>query len=108
MQANRCKHVCTFLIGYRSGGTPYILRNLRRVPDCGTLSEEAVPASDLPALRVACRYSPVGFDRQQGGNGTTSGGRAKDVSDNEEGVTAQTSCFIIDLSKIWPIIVYRL
>ena len=36
---------------------------------------------------------------QEGGNGTTSGGRAKDVSDNEEGVTAQTSCFNIDLSK---------
>src|SRR6185437_4478625 len=45
MQANRLKHVCTFLIRYRSGGTPYILRNLRRVPNCGLLSEEAVPAS---------------------------------------------------------------
>ena len=54
MQANRLKHVRTFLIRYRSGGTPYILRNLRRVPDCGPLSEEAVPAS-----------APVGFDRQQ-------------------------------------------
>ena len=36
---------------------------------------------------------------QEGGNGTTSGDRAKDVSDNEEGVAAQTSCFNIDLSK---------
>ena len=45
---------------------------------------------------------------QEGGNGTTSGGRAKDVSDNEEGVTAQTNCFNIDLSKTWPIIIYRL
>jgi len=45
---------------------------------------------------------------QEGGNGTTSGGRAKDVSDNEEGVTAQTSCFNIDLSKTRPIIIYRL
>jgi len=44
---------------------------------------------------------------QEGANGTTSGGRAKDVSDNEEGVAAQTSCFNIDLSKTWPIIVYR-
>ena len=29
---------------------------------------------------------------QEGDNGTTSGGRAKDVSDYEEGVAAQTSC----------------
>src|SRR6185369_14012358 len=52
MQANRCKHVRTFLIGYRSGGTPYILRNLRRVPDCGPLSEEAVPASAPASSRL--------------------------------------------------------
>ena len=45
---------------------------------------------------------------QEVGNGATSGGCAKDVSDNEEGVAAQTSCFNIDLSKTWPIIVYRL
>ena len=45
---------------------------------------------------------------QEGGNGTTSGGCAKDVSGNEEGVAAQASCFNIDLSKTWPIIVYRL
>ena len=61
MQANRLKHVRTFLIRYRSGGTPYILWNLRRVPDCGPLSEEAVPAS-APAtsrffvLPVATRW----------------------------------------------------
>ena len=48
------------------------------------------------------------MEHQEGGNGTTSGGRAKDVSDNEEGVAIQTSCFNIDLSKTWPIIVYRL
>src|SRR6185312_8110433 len=52
MQANRCKHVRTFLIGYRSGGTPYILRNLRRVLDCGPLSEEAVPASAPATSRL--------------------------------------------------------
>ena len=45
---------------------------------------------------------------QEGDNGATSEGRAKDVSDNEEDVAAQTSCFNIDLSKTWPIIVYRL
>ena len=39
---------------------------------------------------------------QEGGNGTTSGNRAKDVNDNEEGVAAQTSCFNIDLSKTCP------
>ena len=52
IQANRLKHVCTFLIGYRSGGMPYILRNLRRVPDCGPLSEEAVPASAPATSRL--------------------------------------------------------
>ena len=52
MQANRRKHVRTFLIEYRSGGTPYILRNLQRVPDCGPLSEEAVPASAPATSRL--------------------------------------------------------
>ena len=65
MQANHLEHVRTFLIRYRSGGMPYILRNLRHVPDCGLLSEEVRQRpGDLRALRVACRYSPVGFDRQ--------------------------------------------
>ena len=36
---------------------------------------------------------------QEGGNGATSGGRAKDVSNNEDGVAAQTSCFNIDLIR---------
>ena len=44
---------------------------------------------------------------QEGGNGATSGGRTKDVSNNEDGVAAETSGFNIDLSKTWPIIVYR-
>ena len=52
MPANRCKHVRTFLIGYRSGGTPYVLQNLWRVPDCGPLSEEAVPASAPATSRL--------------------------------------------------------
>ena len=39
---------------------------------------------------------------QEGVDGTASGGRAEDVSDNEEGVAAQTSCFNIELSKTWP------
>ena len=36
---------------------------------------------------------------QEGGNGATSGGRAEDVSNNEDGVAAQTSCFSIDLIR---------
>ena len=44
---------------------------------------------------------------QEGGNGATSGGHAKDVGNYEEGVAAETSGFNIDLSKTWPIIVYR-
>ena len=37
-------------------------------------------------------------DAQEGVDGTASGGRAEDVSDNKEGVAAQTSCFNVDLS----------
>ena len=44
---------------------------------------------------------------QEGDIGATSGGRAKDVSNYEEGMAAKTSGFNIDLSKTWPIIVYR-
>ena len=36
---------------------------------------------------------------QEGGNGATGGGRAKDVSNNEDGVAAQTSCFNINLIR---------
>ena len=68
MQANRLKHVRTFLIGYRSGGTPDILRNIRaRDGFAGRRrgSSACQRPDDLPALRVACRCSPVGFDPQQ-------------------------------------------
>ena len=64
---NRCKHVRTFLIGYRSGGTPDILRNLRaREGIAGRRrgSNACQRFGDLPALHIACRYSPVGFDRE--------------------------------------------
>ena len=67
MQANHCKQVCTFLIGYRSGGTPDFLRNLRaRDGIAGRCrgSSACQRPGNLPALRVACRCSPVGFDRQ--------------------------------------------
>ena len=36
---------------------------------------------------------------QEGGNGATGGGHAKDVSNNEDGVAAQTSCFNINLIR---------
>ena len=67
MQANHRKHVCTFLIGYRSGGTPDFLRNLQvRDGIAGRRrgSSACQCPGNLPALRVACRCSPVGFDRQ--------------------------------------------
>jgi len=66
-QANRLKYVRTFLIGYRSGDTPDILRNLRArdgIAGRRRGSSACQRSGDLPALRVACRCSPVGFDRQ--------------------------------------------
>ena len=67
MQANRCKHVHTFLIGYRSGGMPGFPRNLRArdgIVGRRRGSSACQCPGDLPAIRVACRCSPVGFDRQ--------------------------------------------
>ena len=66
-QANRLKHVRTLLIGYRSGGTLGILRNLRArdwIAGRRRGSNACQRPSNLPALRVARRCSPVGFDRQ--------------------------------------------
>src|SRR4051812_30018619 len=63
---NQSKQSITFLTRYRSGGTP--LHQPGRVPEfCGPLPEGPGPTSSsgsLPALRVARRCSPVGFDRQ--------------------------------------------
>src|SRR6185369_3688634 len=64
---NRCKHVRTLLIGYRSGGTPDILRKLRArdgIAGRRRGSSACQRSGDLPALRVACRCLSVGFDRQ--------------------------------------------
>ena len=36
---------------------------------------------------------------QEGDNGATSGGRAKDVSNYKEGVAAETGCFNINLIR---------
>ena len=62
----------------------------------------------MVSLRLVSYSEAKAVTYAQGVNGTTSGGRVEDVSDNEEGVAAQISCFNIDLSKTWLINVYRL
>ena len=64
---NCSEHVYTLLIGYRSGGTPGFPQNLRArdgIAGRRRGSSACQRPSNLPALRVARRYSPVGFDRQ--------------------------------------------
>ena len=75
--------------------------------DC---SKENEKSKEQDSKYLQSRWCPSGLSvlRSEGCNVCASGGRAKDVSDNEEGVAAQISCFNIDLSKTWPIIVYRL
>ena len=68
LYAGNClEHVRTLLIGYRSGGTPGFPQNLRArdgIVGRRRGSSACRHPSNLPALRVARRYSPVGFDRQ--------------------------------------------
>ena len=68
LYAGNClEHVRTLMIGYRSGGTPGFPRNLRArdgIAGRRRGSSACQRPSNLPALRVARRYSPVGFDRQ--------------------------------------------
>ena len=67
MQETVSEHVCTLLIGYRSGGTPgfpHILRARDGIAGRRRGSSACQRPGDLLALRVACRCSSVGFDRQ--------------------------------------------
>ena len=68
LYAGNCsEHVYTLLIGYRSGGTPGFPQNLRArdgIAGRRRGSSACQRPSNLPALRVARRYSPVGFGRQ--------------------------------------------
>src|SRR6185312_5427518 len=68
LYAGNClEHVRTLLIGYRLGGTPGFPRNLQArdgIAGRQRGSSACQRPGDLPALRVACRCSPVGFDRQ--------------------------------------------
>ena len=69
LYAGNCsEHVCTLLIGYRSGGTPgfpHILRARDGIAGRRRGSSACQRPSNLPALSVARRCSPVGFDHQQ-------------------------------------------
>ena len=68
LYAGNCSgHVYTLLIGYRSGGTPGFHTFSGRVTEIAGRrrgSSACQRPSNLPALRVARRCSPVGFDRQ--------------------------------------------
>src|SRR6185436_10871699 len=69
LYAGNClEHVRTLLIRYRSGGTPgfpHILRARDGIAGRRRGSSACQRPSNLPALRVARRCLPVGFDRQQ-------------------------------------------
>jgi len=86
LYAGNClEHVRTLLIGYRSGGTPGFPRNLRArdgIAGRRRGSSACQRPGDLAALRVDCRCSPVGFDRQQPiANGSTARSREKSIAD---------------------------
>src|SRR6185503_6105344 len=55
MQANRCKHVRTFLTGYRSGGTPCVFTSRGVCWNCGPLTrEQCLPAPWRPPGSSCC------------------------------------------------------
>jgi len=53
----------------------------------------------VPLRLVSYSEAKAATYAQEGGNGATSGGRAKDVSNHEEGVAAETGCFNINLIR---------
>ena len=57
-------------------------------------------AAEVVSLRlVSYSEAEAATYAQEGDNGATSEGRAKDVSNHEEGVAAKTGCFNINLIK---------
>src|SRR6185312_6372424 len=55
MQANRCKHVRTFLIRYRSGGTPCVFTSRGVCWNCGpSTREQCLPAPQQPPGSSCC------------------------------------------------------
>ena len=61
MQVNHCQHVRTFLIGYRSGGTPCVFTSCGALLELRAVDEGVVPASApatsrLFVLPVAARW----------------------------------------------------
>ena len=52
MQVNHRKHVRTFLIGYRSGGTPCVFTSHGALLELRAVDEGAVPASALATSRL--------------------------------------------------------
>src|SRR6185503_6562965 len=52
---NRCKHVRTFLIGYRSGGTPYVFSSRGVCGNCGpSMREQCLPVPRQPPGSSCC------------------------------------------------------
>jgi len=63
-------------------------------------SKTQVFTAEMVSLRlVSYSEAKAAMYAQEGGNGATGGGRAKDVINNEDGAAAQTSCFNIDLIR---------
>src|SRR6185295_11542063 len=74
MQANRRKHVHTFLIGYRSGGTPCIIEIRGVCQDCGPLTrEQCLPVPRRPPGSSCCPSLLTGGFRPTTHSGTPGG-----------------------------------
>ena len=61
MQANHCKHVRTFLIRYRSGGTPCVFSSRGVCWNCGpSMREQCLPVPQQPPGSSCCLSLLVG------------------------------------------------